>query len=206
MSESDTFGPRLRRERERRGISLETIATVTKVGIDLWEGLERSDFSRWPSGIFARAFVRDYARAIGVDADEVVDEFCRLFPNGDRRAARIIQGQAAIVGHASATVEDPAMLPAGVDRRAPRDEAPSGFRIRVAPRVVAAGIDLVSVLALGGITAAIAHAGFWASTGVITVSYFTIATIAAGTTPGLRLVDVLRHRMPALFDMRKAHA
>ncbi len=99
MSDRDTFGPRLRAERERRGISLETIASVTKVGGDLWDGLERNDFSRWPSGIFARAFVRDYARAIGLDSDEVVDEFCRLFPLGDRRASRLIQAQAQLIGH-----------------------------------------------------------------------------------------------------------
>jgi cytoskeleton protein RodZ len=80
MSERDTFGPRLRRERERRGITIETIAAVTKVSPDLWIGLERNDFSKWPSGIFARAFIRDYARAIGLDADDLVDEFCRLFP------------------------------------------------------------------------------------------------------------------------------
>ena len=85
MSDRETFGPRLRSERERRGISLETIAAVTKVGADLWDGLERNDFSRWPTGIFARAFVRDYATAVGLDADEVVDEFCRLFAIGDRR-------------------------------------------------------------------------------------------------------------------------
>src|SRR6185295_8560881 len=99
MSERDTFGPRLRRERERRGITLDTISTVTKVGVDLWEGLERNDFSRWPSGIFARAFMRDYAKAVGLDADEVVDEFCRLFPVGDRRVARIIKAQAELIGH-----------------------------------------------------------------------------------------------------------
>ena len=87
MSDRDTFGPRLRREREKRGISVDTIAAVTKVSAELWEGLERNDFSRWPSGIFARAFVRDYARAVGLDADEIVDEFCRLFPIGDRRGA-----------------------------------------------------------------------------------------------------------------------
>ena len=99
MSDRDTFGPRLRAERERRGITLDTIASVTKVGSDLWEGLERNDFSRWPSGIFARAFVRDYARAIGLDSDEVVDEFCRLFPLGDRRTSRLIQAQAQLIGH-----------------------------------------------------------------------------------------------------------
>ena len=44
MSEHDTFGPRLRSERERRGISLGTVVTVTKVGADLWTGLEKNDF------------------------------------------------------------------------------------------------------------------------------------------------------------------
>ena len=115
----DSFGPRLRAERERRGISIETIASVTKVGGDLWDGLERNDFSRWPSGIFARAFVRDYARAIGLDADEVVDEFCRLFPLGDRRASRLIQAQAQLIGHHLAYAESGA-LPVHGDRRARR--------------------------------------------------------------------------------------
>ena len=118
MSDRDTFGPRLRAERERRGISLDTIASVTKVGSDLWEGLERNDFSRWPSGIFARAFVRDYARAIGLDADEVVDEFCRLFPLGDRRASRLIQAQAQLIGHQPRVRRERRPAAEG-DRRAP---------------------------------------------------------------------------------------
>ena len=67
---------------------------MTRVGVDLWIGMEQNDFSRWPSGIFARAFIRDYARAVGLDADAVVNEFCRLFPNGDRRLGRIVQAQA----------------------------------------------------------------------------------------------------------------
>ena len=121
MSERDTFGPRLRAERERRGISSETIASVTKVGGDLWEGLDRNDFSRWPSGIFARAFVRYYARAIALDADEVVDEFCRLFPVGDRRGSRLIQAQAQLIGHHLAYAESGG-LPADGDRRSPQEQ------------------------------------------------------------------------------------
>ena len=99
MSDRETFGPWLRSERERRGISLDTLASVTKVNADLWEGLERNDFSRWPTGIFARAFVRDYARAIGLDADDVVNEFCRLFSIGDRRSRGLINAQANLIGH-----------------------------------------------------------------------------------------------------------
>jgi transcriptional regulator with XRE-family HTH domain len=126
MSEKEAFGPRLRRERERRGISLEHIAVITNVSVELWTGLERNDFSQWPGGLFARAFVRDYANAIGVDADEVVDDFCRLFPVGDRRANSLIRGQAEIIGHQSAYIDDPALIPGGVDRRAggPAPEPP----------------------------------------------------------------------------------
>ncbi len=117
MSEQEAFGPRLRRERERRGISLEHIALLTNVTIELWMGLERNDFSQWPGGLFARAFVRDYANAIGLDADEVVDDFCRLFPVGDRRANSLIRAQSEIIGHETRFADDPALIPGGVDRR-----------------------------------------------------------------------------------------
>src|SRR6476620_147657 len=118
MSDRDTFGPRLRAERERRGISLDTIAAVTNVSADLCDGLERNDVSRWPSGIFARSFVRDYARAIGLDEAEVVNDFCRLFPNGDRRARRLIEAHARIIGHKPKVDDQVGGLPLEGDRRA----------------------------------------------------------------------------------------
>jgi cytoskeletal protein RodZ len=124
MSERDTFGPRLRRERERRGISLETIATLTNVSVELWIGLEGNDFSRWPKGIFARAFIRDYAKAVGLDASEVVDDFCRLFPVGDRRAVPLIREQAKLIGHDATIQDDRTLMPDGIDRRS-NGETPS---------------------------------------------------------------------------------
>jgi len=117
MSEQEAFGPRLRRERERRGISLDHIALLTNVSVELWMGLEKNDFSQWPGGLFARAFVRDYASAIGVDADEAVDDFCRLFPVGDRRGGALIRAQSELIGHQSNYTDDPALIPGGVDRR-----------------------------------------------------------------------------------------
>jgi hypothetical protein len=65
----------------------------------LWDGLERNDLSRWPNGIFARAFVREYAQLVGLDPDATVDEFCRCFPQGDRRAEPVLRGSAEIVNH-----------------------------------------------------------------------------------------------------------
>ena len=210
MSDRDTFGPRLRAERERRGISLETIALVTKVGVDLWEGLERNDFSRWPTGIFARAFVRDYARAIGLDADEVIDEFCRHFPNGDRRAERLIKAHGELIGHnVTATVST---IPPTGDRRAVgrlKEEETQARRIRLAPRAVAAGVDTATALLLATGASALLDTGFWTTAGIVGFAYYGISTVALGNTPGTRTVDVLRQRMPALFavpDRRDAHA
>jgi hypothetical protein len=211
MSDRDTFGPRLRSERERRGISIETIVTVTKVGADLWLGLERNDFSKWPSGIFARAFIRDYAKAVGLDADEVVDEFCRLFPHGDRRAGRIIKAQAELIGHSPGPLDDPTLAPPSGDRRvAARDRKAlaRARRIRLAPRTLAAAIDVGCTAALALVGPAVAGAGFWASAGVAAIVYYSLSTIFSGATLGTHAVDFLRQRMPELFAVgdRRAHA
>jgi len=78
---NDSFGARLRHERERRQISLQTIAESTKISIGLLEGLERDNVSRWPTGIFRKAFIRDYAKAIGLDPDVVSSRFAELYPD-----------------------------------------------------------------------------------------------------------------------------
>jgi len=208
MSDRETFGPRLRSERERRGISLDTIASVTKVGAELWDGLERNDFSRWPTGIFARAFVRDYATAVGLDADEVVDEFCRLFAIGDRRAERVIKAQGALIGHQVSL--DGSMVPPTGERRAgarAQHEQARARRIRLAPRAVAAGVDTtVAVIVATGVSAILAT-GFWTTAAAVGLAYYGASTIALGTTPGTKAVDALRQRLPALFAVQdRAHA
>jgi transcriptional regulator with XRE-family HTH domain len=210
MSDRDTFGPRLRSERERRGISLETIASVTNVGVELWQGLERNDFSRWPTGIFARAFVRDYARAVGIDSDEVVDEFCRLFPIGDRRAARVMRAQAHLIGQAPEYQDDPALIPGGVDRRASAPAAvvqPPAAQGYFVPRTFAAILDTAAVLTAGSALSLVAPVGFGASMAIAALVYYTAGTLLTGRSPGSRATDLLRQRIPTLFVQdRRAHA
>jgi len=75
-----SLGTRLRQQREHRGIELAAIAEQTKIKRSLLEGLERDDLRYWPNGIFRRSWVRNYAQAIGADADAVVRELCALYP------------------------------------------------------------------------------------------------------------------------------
>ena len=79
MDDTTTLGPYLRAERERRDLTLRTISESTKVSLPLLEGLESDDISRWPGGIFRRAFVRTYAEAVGLDPDDVFRRFERQY-------------------------------------------------------------------------------------------------------------------------------
>jgi len=75
-----TFGARLRQQREERQVTLTTISTKTKIKVSLLEALESDDLSTWPKGLFGRAYLRDYATAIGLDPETVVSEFLALHP------------------------------------------------------------------------------------------------------------------------------
>jgi transcriptional regulator with XRE-family HTH domain len=103
----NAFGPNLRRIRVQRGISIAQIAEATRISAPLLEGLERNDLTGWPRGIYARAYVRQYAYAIDVDPDTTVDEFCRWFPQGDRRAEAVVRRHAEIVSHQLAWQDRP---------------------------------------------------------------------------------------------------
>jgi len=119
MSAREAFGPNLRRIRIQRGVSLDTIARETKVAVELWDGLEHNDFSRWPTGLFARAYIREYARLVDLDPETIVDEFCRWFPQGDRRVLKLVREQAKIVGHDFAGHGDVPPTGVDLDRRDP---------------------------------------------------------------------------------------
>ena len=101
MNPQETFITRLRRHRERNRIALAEICAQTRIKREMLEAFERNDLSQWPRGVYARAWIRGYASAVGLDPIDTVDEFCRLFPQGDRRAGATVQEIAVIVSHPS---------------------------------------------------------------------------------------------------------
>jgi Helix-turn-helix domain len=78
---ASSFGARLRAQRERQQVELTTIAEQTKIRLSLLEELERDDVSHWPAGIFRRSYIRNYARAVGLEPDAVVREFLEVYPD-----------------------------------------------------------------------------------------------------------------------------
>lgn len=127
MSPQETFIARLRRHRERNHVSLDEIVSQTRIKREQLEAFERGDLDGWPRGIYARAWIRGYATVIGLDPIDTVDEFCKLFPHGDRRAQGTFHEFAAIIAHSSAYQDEFGHL-AEEDRRRSAEANPEPRR------------------------------------------------------------------------------
>jgi cytoskeletal protein RodZ len=66
------FGRHLVRERELRGLSLEDVARATKLPASAIEAIESGDPVRTPHRAYVVVYLRGYAAAVGLDADDVI--------------------------------------------------------------------------------------------------------------------------------------
>jgi cytoskeletal protein RodZ len=73
------FGEDLRMERLSRGIALEHITAVTKIGQRHLIALEQDRFRMLPGGILSKGIVRGYANAVGLDPDEWTERFIKAY-------------------------------------------------------------------------------------------------------------------------------
>jgi transcriptional regulator with XRE-family HTH domain len=174
-----SFGARMRNERERRKISIAAIADNTKILGALLEGLENDDVSRWPTGFYRRAFLRAYAKAIGVDVESTLKEFCERFPDPEEKVL---------------TPAKPAPMREGSGQTAVRVATPpagawfaEGPLVKgVSLRFLAAGVDLF-VLAVMGVTLFAVLGMFWAPMCLATAAYYSVSILLLGNTPGVCL-------------------
>ena len=58
--------------RRNRGISLEQIASSTKISIRSLEAIEHGEFGKLPGGIYNTSYIRQYAQAIDFDESEIL--------------------------------------------------------------------------------------------------------------------------------------
>jgi len=59
--------------RSTKGISLEEIASDTKLKVSTLKAIEAGDFDALPGGIYTISYIRQYARAIGVDEGSLIE-------------------------------------------------------------------------------------------------------------------------------------
>jgi transcriptional regulator with XRE-family HTH domain len=156
------FGSRLRTQRERRGVTLESIADSTKIKQSLLEALERGDASQWPRGLFRRAYIRDYACAIGVPAEPLVAEFVRLFP----------EDGSPVNDEGLTAAQEPLRLTFAVE--------PDTRARRLATQAAAVATELAGVLAAGAVVSFSAGLPLFTACGAAALVYYPLATAVTG--------------------------
>lgn len=136
---TESIGQKLREARMRAGIPLEEASNLTKIKVRILEALEAGAIDQVPGGdVYARNFIRSYARFLGMDVDALLAEFDAARPEAAKPARVLHAGPAAVRWS-----EEP---PAFTRRR--------GSRVRLwgagAVVVVLAAVAVILVSWLGG--------------------------------------------------------
>lgn len=161
-----SFGRRLRLGRERLGISLEAIAASTKIKRSLLADLERDDVSKWPRGIYRRAFVREYAAAIRLPAEVVVAEFLELFPE---------EGTPAVARYPGGEPSNELRLTLAENR--------NQALISTVRRLLVATFEVCAIVGLGWLLTPVTGWEFWTACGAIALTYYPIAALCSTRVP-----------------------
>jgi transcriptional regulator with XRE-family HTH domain len=192
----ETFGARLRRERERRHIALSSISANTKISVAYFEALERNDLSRWPAGIFRRAFIRAYAAGIGLDPDAITKEFLERFPDpAELTAVASVEtpGTTHPVRPAGSPPSDAVLRLTLAD--AGRPFVRGALLADMRSRCAAVGIDASVMLAVAAGMYFMSGL-FWLPLGAFTFLYYLGGILILGNAPGVCLCAQTYKRPP----------
>jgi cytoskeleton protein RodZ len=73
-----SLGEKLRAAREQRGISISEVAEQTRISPLYLEAIDSDNYKSLPGGIFNKGFVRSYAKYVGVDEQEALQDYSRI--------------------------------------------------------------------------------------------------------------------------------
>ena len=72
------IGAYLKQVRQQRGYSLEEVNRITNIHIKYLHALENDRFDMLPSPFYAKAFLRTYAKSLGVETKPLLDHFDKM--------------------------------------------------------------------------------------------------------------------------------
>ena len=76
------IGTTLRAAREARHLSVRDINVSTNMMIKQIEQIEANDFDGFSAPVYAKGFIKLYARAVGIDAKPLIEEYNRMLRDG----------------------------------------------------------------------------------------------------------------------------
>ncbi|HJX34926.1 MAG TPA: RodZ domain-containing protein [Desulfatiglandales bacterium] len=73
-------GSLLKREREKRGLSLDQLSQITRLRKHYLEALEDEKWEDLPSPVYVKGFIRSFAQGLGIDAKEAISLYEHIAP------------------------------------------------------------------------------------------------------------------------------
>lgn len=71
-------GESWKKEREARGMTLESAASALRISRKYLHGIEEGDYSGWPERVFSSGYIRAYAKLLSQDPEPVLSEYYHL--------------------------------------------------------------------------------------------------------------------------------
>lgn len=75
---AESLGEKLRKAREDKDISISEVAEQTRISALYLEAIENDDYKPLPGGIFNKGFVKSFAKYVGVDESEALQDYARI--------------------------------------------------------------------------------------------------------------------------------
>lgn len=74
----ESLGEKLREARTEQGITISEVAEQTRISALYLEAIENDDYRTLPGGIFNKGFVKSFAKYVGVDEHEALEDYARI--------------------------------------------------------------------------------------------------------------------------------
>jgi hypothetical protein len=206
----------LRCARETLGLDLPALEQRTRVRVHLLAAVEEGRFEALPRGVYARAVVRAYASAVGIDPNRAVTAVASLLPEQEDPLDGIarVRGFSRPAAHAAQAAVTADELP---EESEPVDFSPDAISPVIVARSAAAAIDGAVLTAIGlallvltagaaGVTAAalltFAAPALLTLFALIAGLYFLLLGGILGETVGSRVMHISRADIAAPVGVR----
>ncbi|WP_347550319.1 RodZ domain-containing protein [Pseudalkalibacillus hwajinpoensis] len=74
------LGQRLKEARNDKGLSIEEIQSITKIQKRYLHAIEEGNYELLPGNFYTRAFIKNYAEAVGLSGEDLLDEHASEIP------------------------------------------------------------------------------------------------------------------------------
>jgi cytoskeletal protein RodZ len=81
------LGKLLKEKREEKGMSLEELQTATKIQKRYLAAIEEGNYDVLPGTFYARAFIKNYCEAVGLNYETIFDEYAHEIPKAVKESA-----------------------------------------------------------------------------------------------------------------------